>query len=203
MSKFNLKTGDILLFDNEGGGIMGCCSRLIKSVTQSNISHVCMVLKDPEFIHPYLKGYYVWESNWEATKDPQDRKTKLGVQITPLETILSNYKKTNSIVYVRRINCDPELFCSKNLAKVHKVVYDKIYDLCPMDWINAIERKDNEPQKTDRFWCSALVGYIYTECGLLNKDTDWSILRPSDFSQEYNNQLEFLDNITLGNQKKL
>ena len=26
----------------------------------------------------------------------------------------------------------------------------------------AFFRKDGEPQKTDRFWCSALVGYIYT-----------------------------------------
>tara|TARA_B100001123_G_C15317408_1_gene1026654 strand:- start:858 stop:1469 length:612 start_codon:yes stop_codon:yes gene_type:complete len=200
MSKFNLKTGDILLFDYGGGGIMGCCSCLIKSLTRSNISHVCMVLKDPVFIHPYLKGYYVWESNWEGTLDPQDDKLKFGVQLTSLETILQNYRKKNSIVYVRRISCDPEMFCAKNLEAIHKVVYDKIYDINPIDWINAIERKDNEPQKTDRFWCSALVGYIYTKCGLLNKDTDWSILRPSDFSQKYNNQLEFLDNITLGKQ---
>ena len=50
------------------------------------------------------------------------------------------------------------------------------------DLINAIHRKDTNPQKTDRFWCSALVGYIYTNCGLLNKETDWSILVPNDFS---------------------
>ena len=48
------------------------------------------------------------------------------------------------------------------------------------DW--ALFRKDGEPQKTDRFWCSALIGYIYTKCGILKADTDWSILRPSDFS---------------------
>ena len=29
---------------------------------------------------------------------------------------------------------------------------------------------------------SALVGYIYTKCGILKSDTDLSILRPSDFS---------------------
>ena len=47
--------------------------------------------------------------------------------------------------------------------------------------------KDENPQKTSRFWCSALVGYIYTSCGLLNEETDWSILRPSDFSIEGQN----------------
>ena len=53
-----------------------------------------------------------------------------------------------------------------------------------VDWIEGIIRKDSEPQKTNRFWCSALLGYIYTSCGILKQDTDWSILRPSDFSIE-------------------
>ena len=36
---------------------------LIKTYTNSNITHVAMVLKDSDFIDPSLKGYYVWESN--------------------------------------------------------------------------------------------------------------------------------------------
>ena len=51
-----------------------------------------------------------------------------------------------------------------------------------MDWILALFRKDRKKQNTSRFWCSALVGYIFTKCGILNKNTDWSILRPCDFS---------------------
>ena len=39
-----------------------------------------MVLKDPSFLHPTLKGLYVWESSWEGKADPQDGKIKLGVQ---------------------------------------------------------------------------------------------------------------------------
>ena len=50
-NKYKLKTGDILLFDNKGSGIMGIFSTLIKKITKSNISHVAMVL----FIH-HLKG---------------------------------------------------------------------------------------------------------------------------------------------------
>ena len=57
----------------------------------------------------------------------------------------------------------------------------------PLDWICALFRYDRKPKKTDRFWCSALVGYIYTELGLLPYNTDWSILRPSDFSSENKN----------------
>ena len=59
-----------------------------------------MVLKDPEFIHPYLKGYYVWESNFEDSKDPQDGKIKFGVQITPLNEIFDKYKGTNGKIYL-------------------------------------------------------------------------------------------------------
>ena len=52
----------------------------------------------------------------------------------------------------------------------------------PKDWIEALFNYDDTPQKTDRFWCSALVGYIYTKLGILKSDTDWSVLSPCDFS---------------------
>ena len=67
------------------------------------------------------------------------------------------------------------------------------------DWLEAIERKDDHPQKTDRFWCSALVGYIYTKAGLLKEDTDWSVLRASDFSKKYNGNLNFTKGCSLEN----
>lgn len=54
------------------------------------------------------------------------------------------------------------------------------------------------PQKTDRFWCSAFVGYVYTACGILDGDTDWSILRPSDFSVQGAEHLRFISPAHLG-----
>jgi hypothetical protein len=202
-NKYKLKTGDILLFDNKGGGIMGIFSTLIKKITKSDISHVAMVLKDPYFVNPPLKGIYVWESNYEGTPDPQDGKIKFGVQITPLEEILDSYRKNKSKVFVRRIICYPSIFSKNNLEDIHKVVYDKVYDITISDWIEGIERKDKKPQKTDRFWCSALVGYIYTKCGLLSPTTDWSILRPSDFTTKYSSNLEFMNNACLDNEYQL
>ena len=68
------------------------------------------------------------------------------------------------------------------------------------DWIEAFLQKDSKPQKTDRFWCSALVGYIYTKCGLLNEKTDWTILRPSDFSLSGEN-LKFINGNKLENRE--
>ena len=65
---------------------------LIKWGTHSDFTHVAMVLKDPTFIDPELKGYYVWESNWEGTRDPQDGDVKLGVQLISFDDILSFLK---------------------------------------------------------------------------------------------------------------
>ena len=67
----------------------------------------------------------------------------------------------------------------------HLVTYlrhNKIYDIELHDWVESLVKEDPFPQKTSRFWCSALVGYIYTQCDVLIPETDWSILAPNDFS---------------------
>ena len=179
--KKNLNTGDLLLVTQSTTGIFGMFLSLIKWGTHSNFTHIAMILKNPSFIHPSLKGTFVWESSWEGKPDPQDGQIKLGVQITPLSEFLESYKNTGHI-YLRKILAPKSTFNNKKLSKIHNVVYDKPYDLVPTDWIQALVQKDSHPQKTSRFWCSALIGYIYTQCGILNKNTDWTILRPSDFS---------------------
>ena len=191
-----LKTGDVLLLNSETGWFKNLFGKIIKWGTHSNYTHVVMVLKDPVFLHPHLKGTYVWESGWEGTQDPQDGDIKLGVQITPIEQILNSYKKIGGHCYLRSINCDTKKFCDSNLSSVHEVVYKKPYDICPLDWIQAFLGKDTNPRKTSRYWCSALVGYIYTKCGILDQKTDWSILKPSDFSLDGEN-LSFQDGCSL------
>ena len=68
----------------------------------------------------------------------------------------------------------------------------------PQDWIEALFRKDKHPQKTSRFWCSALVGYIYAKCGIIDAKTDWTIMRPNDFSLDGDN-LKYINNCFLSN----
>ena len=199
-----LKTGDLLFLNYESSGIFGWFTKLIKWGTHSNYSHIAMILKDPCFNDtPPLKGLYVWESSYEGKPDPQDNKIKLGVQVTPLQVILDAYKDKGS-VFVRQlktnIDNNGQLFFTNNqINTIHNVVYDKPYDIVPMDWINAFFKKDNQPQKTSRFWCAALVGYIYTMVGILDKDTDWSILTPNDFSLSGEN-LKYADISLLKNE---
>ena len=88
-------------------------------------------------------------------------------------------------------------FCKtrdNNKYLIGSKAYDKIYDIIPTDWIEAAFRRDDNPQKTSRFWCSALVGYIYTQCGCLHPGTDWSMIRPSDFVEDY---LQYINDIEL------
>lgn len=176
----DLQTGDLILFNGEETGWLKYFTEMIKFGTHSNYSHIGMIVKDPTFIHPSLTGTYVWESGWEGMKDPQDGKIKLGVQLTPLHEMLNTFK--GSKIMIRKIITKNDCFNNKNLEKIHKVVHDKPYDINPIDWILALLSKDVTPQKTNCFWCSALVGYIYTKCGILESNTNWSILRPSDFS---------------------
>ena len=102
----------------------------------------------------------------------------------------------------RKINCNNNLFNDKVLKSINDVVHNKPYDIIPKDWLNALLRKDNNPQKTDRFWCSALIGYIYTKVGILHESTDWSILRPSDFALNSEN-LSFNNGCNLSNDEFL
>ena len=130
------------------------------------------------------------QNNLIIDLDPQGNAT------TGLGKNNNNEEKNIYNLLIRKVNCEENAFSYDKLKKIHDVVYDRPYDICPRDWFDALFRKDKEPQKTDRFWCSALVGYIYTKCGILKEKTDWSILRPSDFSLESEN-LDFTDNCSL------
>jgi hypothetical protein len=199
MSEYNLKTGDLILYCNGGCNPI---SELIKYFTNSKYTHIAMVIKDPDFIDTPLKGYYIWESNWEGTPDPQDNDIKFGVQITPFDELYDKYKQSKGSIYIRRINCNQDTFSKENLEKIHQIVYDKSYDYYPTDIIEALEKDDKKPQRTDHFWCSALVGCIYTKLNLLENTTDWSIMRPCDFSANQQN-LDLINNAILDEEIKI
>jgi len=64
MSIENLQTGDLLLFTSNNTGFLSYLSSLIKWGTHSNYTHIGMVLKDPDYISPVLKGVFVCQSGW-------------------------------------------------------------------------------------------------------------------------------------------
>lgn len=176
----SLQTGDLILFDSVGQGwFMDTFNWIVKTTTHSKYTHCAIVLRDPFFIDPSLKGIFIWESGWEGTPDPQDGEKKLGVQITSIYECLHNF---TGKVWVRKLHSGQNLFTYTALSHIHETVYKKPYDIHLMDWLGAAIRWDAHPQKKDRFWCSAFVAYVLVQIGALDDDMDWSLVRPCDLS---------------------
>jgi hypothetical protein len=199
-----LKTGDILLCDNLEYKSWGLFSWFIKFMTKSDFSHVGMIVVDPDFTDVTLKGTYVWTSGISEIPDPEDNTKKFGVQFIPYEHFISTY---GGKIYVRRIEFKEKeeykkIFNNEKLKEIHKVVYDKPYDVVVTDWIEAYCKKDRHPQKTSRFFCSAFLGYVYTKLGLFDDTLDWSILYPSYFSTE-NKTLSLLHEAILSKEHQI
>lgn len=190
-----LETGDILLFSNYPSGFFGFFDSLIRFGTQSKYSHIGIVIKDPEFLN--LKGLYMWESGYEGTPDPQDNKIKIGVQITLLDTVINNYKKTGHI-FVRKLNCPKELITNEKLKKIHEEVYLKPYDINPIHWVASAFNSNINLNENKSFWCSALVCYILVKLGILDENENWTLKKPCDFSLS-DEHLKFSKNCSLSN----
>jgi len=195
-----LQTGDLILFHGENSII----SSIIEGYTNSKWSHVGIVLRNPTYIDKELTGLYLWESGKETFKDSEDKKYKYGVQITDLEKVVNEY---DGIVVFRKLVCNKTSF-PELLKTIHNTIHNKPYDLDIFDFIMAklgITCLDKgkykysifnwfgyNPQKLDKLYCSSLVAYVYTELGLLPKDTRWTDIFPYYFSSE-NTKLKLID----------
>ncbi len=190
----NLDTGDIILFKGEFW-----YSKLIEYFGRSQYSHVGFVLRDPPFLD--TKGLYLLHSSNEAFPDFEDKTTKFGVRIDKLEDIIK-YDGKNCKIYSRHINFERTEEFYKNLTDIHSQIHNKPYDIKLQDWIIAkllvdgFEIKSLEKwcggQRTNTFWCSALVCYLYFRLGLLhNKFVDWTYICPGEFSKDGNKLLHF------------
>ena len=178
----NLKTGDILLFDERP---TMCCMAaldcLIKGCTRSKYSHCALVVVNPAFA-PQCRGTFVWESSWHGTKDPQDNKVKFGVQLTPIELYIDNYPGAVT-VYKRQplMKKTRQMFSDEALKAIHEKVYLHGYDTRAKDWCSALFKKRIQRQ-TDVFTCSAFVSFVLTELGILDAETPWTILSAAELS---------------------
>ena len=184
METYNFQTGDILLFNNDHMFTpAGFFSWMIKYFTHSDWSHIGMIVKDPsDFTShdpPLPKGLYLWESSLDFD-DSEDHKIKLAVQLVPLKERLESNR---GIVHWRKLSTSRFQITNEKLREIHNMVHNKPYDLNPIDWFDAlIEYKST--RHTSRYFCSALVARIYSFLGLIDPEIDWSIIRPSSFSME-------------------
>lgn len=187
-----LETGDIILYDTRWW-----YSKLIQYFSDGPYSHISIILKNPTWLDEKLTDkYYILESGGEKFNDSETGKKIFGVQIVPFDKILNEYRNEGyGNLYFRKLKTTKSM---KELEEKIKNAYFQIqakpYDLDIFDWIKAyIETDKNindksltkKYQNKNKFWCSALVSYIYVECGLLDKDIPWTIVSPNNFYYKY------------------
>jgi len=183
-----LDTLDILLLNGQGFWF----SYLIEWSTWNNFSHIGIVLKSPTWLDPSLTDIYFLESGMESRPDALDHQIKFGVQITPLRPLLKEY---DGHIYYRKLNSlafrdHPEYYYQK-MIQIHAIIHDKPYDDNLFDLLKAeLRLRLGNCRKTSEFFCSALVGFIYTQLGFLPADTNWDLLQPKDFDVKYKVQSE-------------
>lgn len=203
----NLQTGDLLLF----GGSSFWFSKLVRVFSKSQWSHIGMILRDPTYIDPALTGLYLWESGEEDYTDAEDHIKKFGVQINDFTTLLK--EGYDGYICYRKLHTDmPKSELENKIKTIHEAVHNKPYDVHLFDFLEAsskvsdVEKIDTPVSRpwswfkvnhrhNDRYFCSALAGFIYTELGLLPPQTNWTECTPQFFSSEENPTMK----LTAGN----
>lgn len=185
----SLKTGDIILYQTTGHWY----SRAIEYFTGSKYSHISIILKNPTWLDPSLtEDVYILESGAEDFPGADTGKITYGVQIASFRKVWNEYFLGDSkgSLYIRRINTNiPDL--QDRILESYKSVKGKPYDLHPRDWLDAfideskpLDQIGGNEQRTDCFWCSALVSYIFIGCKFLDKNVPWTIITPQDYSYD-------------------
>lgn len=187
-----LKTGDIILFneDPKCGSIFVLVDWAIRWWTGSPYSHAGLVVVDPPWpCGKKLKGTYIWDSSQHIHKDPCDGKIKFGIALVPIEEYINCATEKHQKLY-KRVPTDPNtynLFTTDNLLKIHEKVYGKGYDTTIGHWVAGMLHI-LIPRTDQTFFCSAFVSYALTTVGVLDKNTDWTVVSPADLSSDSKNK---------------
>jgi hypothetical protein len=209
------QTGDLILFSDKKEWY----SRAIEFFTGSKFSHVAMILKSPIYINPELTGIYILESGYEDISACDTGKITFGVQISKIECVKNTMKNAKNTVYYRKLDLENNTEVTSKLdtntnrgienvtsttrdiehgafnekVKIaYNIVKNKPYDIDPIDWIKAEFHLDiGNVQKTNTFWCSALVACVYVKMGLLEASLPWTIIEPKFFSFYENPKVKY------------
>lgn len=166
------QTGDLILF--KGNGYL---SWLIEYFGKCQYSHIGIVIVDPS---ETLKGPYL-----------MDCSVGNNVKLLPLKIVIDNY---DGVAYYRKMIYKRDEDFQKKIMKLYDDVKNAPYDVDFFDWLSAKVLLDSgsvidaekipfsNPTDNKKFWCSALVAYIFVNTDILPKDTPWSIIAPVDFS---------------------
>ena len=170
------QTGDLILFN--GDGLLSWC---LEYFGRCQFSHIGMIIVNP----PNLNGTYLLDI---SISEPHC------VQLRPLDNVIKTY---DGSVYYRKMNYQRDQNFQQKIIDTYNNIKDKPYDLNIFDWLSAKILLDtgnlpesesvlfSDPQNHNKFFCSALVAYMYVSSSILPTNTPWSIIAPQDFSSGY------------------
>jgi hypothetical protein len=194
MSKDNLRTGDILLAHRDKNDSIE--DKTIEFFTHSPYVHAVVVVRDPWWTSPPLKGLYVFQ----AVQGPLSYTdvltgSRYGITFNRYEDFICgrlwvDYRELYIDGKRADINNDPVL--RDKFVNAFNNSHGKPYDFTLRKWacvgIDSYFRcgccmKCCAPPQTDKFWCSALVSYVYVKCGFLPEGVDYSDQTPEDLAE--------------------
>lgn len=188
-----LNTGDIILFHCSNYWF----SIVVEWLTWSDFSHVGMILRDPTYIHPDLKGLYILESGSENFPDAIEHRIQYGVQLVNFSKVVNSY---SGCIYVKNLVI-PKTFKDNMdvvLGKIWIQIKDKPYDDHIWDLIRVMFKIGwGDNNRYDNFFCSALITFIYEQCGFFRTAVSWDLITPKDFDDEGKIKALFIENVSL------
>lgn len=193
----NCQTGDLLLFNTRSHWY----DFIIEKFTGSKFSHVGIVVRDISCKDCSNIGICLFESGYENFPDVIENRDIYGVQLARLESVFDTYlgiNKNRGYAYYRKLKTPLNKKQVLAIKSCIEEVYGKPYDLLPQDWLkSAFHINKGNEQRTQTFWCSALVAYVFDKLGVVKRDTPWTIIQPTQFSFYEGKQLTFINDFQL------
>jgi hypothetical protein len=122
----------------------------------------------------------------------------LCVEIIPLKQILDECECPN--ITARVLSCDTkdrgdERLTAENMRALHATITEDPKNIFPQEEIKGVL---GYCDLSSYDWSATFLGYLYTKCNLLSKETQWHLLRSQDFALDTEN-LRFSDGVLLDN----
>lgn len=111
----------------------------------------------------------------------------LSIEIVPLRQVIDEYNSQN--ITARVLSCDTNK-CGNNcltteqLSSLHSVITEDPKNIFPQEEIKGVL---GYCDLSSYDWSATFLGYLYTKCNLLSKETQWHLLRSQDFAANTEN----------------
>jgi len=204
----DLETGDLLLYQT-----YEVSTEMVSYFTPCTYTHISIILKRPTWLDPTLTDdYYILESVIDNIKGDISHSASKDIKVVSLHYVYDNYTMNQlGHLYVRKLHAEiPIHKIHERVKKAHDVIKNDTYDTNADDWTNALTKMDSKVSSLNlvyqyhnrkTMWCSALVAYVYKECGFLSPNIPWTIINPCDFGAHTDKQnLKFI-NCTLDDEE--